>query len=935
MLFTQKLKDIITNNSVDYIMKEYGMDHFLLRHFLQNQKDDSMFIEIRDKLANPIIINKDNESLKFKLLSYFEDCCVHDYSDEIVDILYQMLQNTQNIVLQRRIGIFIEKLEPKGNINVLSEILCKLINSNDQIVREFTTKSAIKFIDQYTEEQIDSLLKTMFFTNWSDDDVVQTDVSISLKFRWQDLKDASFRESANFLGEVIQTPKYILNFLDLTMKVYNDILSSKSDTRDINSWNIKYTYSWRLPKQFPVTEREFEYESQKDKRIALEIWNALIKIDAQNPEIASQACEILVQKWEYLIYFEILARFLIDKWPIYQSIIKKMLYNKDLLRLTDINEKKWVSLFNNYLTQCPDEINDFERFIINYSIEDKKVESRIKAELTLFIPEWKKGADVQHIREEYEEKVRKDYKIKDYTIQEREDDDEVNFATVRTTFDSALLMTRKENTELKEIIEQYVLAESTFDKDVWDLNWPFEEYISRNPDQLASLYSDIKHLDFKGHWQWLLWWLARWYVAHYKDAEMDIFYNQILNLYAIFSDTKNINESPARLEIARSLDDGKNALRSEDTWKLKGSNPELFEKIKKLVIDLATDPDPSNPEYPEHAGLNTVRGLWTMLVCVLLFYYPKTEDDLTTTVRILSNDDNPWIQAQLVDNLIYLIPDNKDYDLCKEMISKFKTTEIPIIQLALVRYMFRLWNKKIEENKDLIQILCNSADHNVRSSIWDLIWQALLNDASIEDIFDKILEMKEEDEDILEAITMEFQNKMSSILVEQEISRRDKYLWYFERIIDFKSSNKENINAVRSRLWYFFGDVQKLPMSFDILDTKWILDKLIAIPSQDTQKNINGFFLKFIRQDKYIERILDLLWKQIDLKLPNWYSVMLIDSWLSKEIVEILKYLYDKNSKTPLPETIFLKMEKLFDEGLKYGEKWFYEIFNEYYKDIT
>ena len=429
--------------------------------------------------------------------------------------------------------------------------------------------------------------------------------------------------------------------------------------------------------------------------------------------------------------------------------------------------------------------------------------------------------------------------------------------------------------------------------------------------------------------------MARWYVAHYKDAEMDIFYNQILNLYAIFSDTKNINESPARLEIDRSLDDGKNALRSEDTWKLKGSNPELFEKIKKLVIDLATDPDPSNPEYPEHAGLNTVRGLWTMLVCVLLFYYPKTEDDLTTTVRILSNDDNPWIQAQLVDNLIYLIPDNKDYDLCKEMISKFKTTEIPIIQLALVRYMFRLWNKKIEENKDLIQILCNSADHNVRSSIWDLIWQALLNDASIEDIFDKILEMKEEDEDILEAITMEFQNKMSSILVEQEISRRDKYLWYFERIIDFKSSNKENINAVRSRLWYFFGDVQKLPMSFDILDTKWILDKLIAIPSQDTQKNINGFFLKFIRQDKYIERILDLLWKQIDLKLPNWYSVMLIDSWLSKEIVEILKYLYDKNSKTPLPETIFLKMEKLFDEGLKYGEKWFYEIFNEYYKDIT
>ena len=62
---------------------------------------------------------------------------------------------------------------------------------------------------------------------------------------------------------------------------------------------------------------------------------------------------------------------------------------------------------------------------------------------------------------------------------------------------------------------------------------------------------------------------------------------------------------------------------------------------------------------------------------------------------------------------------------------------------------------------------------------------------------------------------------------------------------------------------------------------------------------------------------------------------MLIDSWLSEEIVKILKYLYDKNNKTALSEAIFLKMEKLFDEGLKYGEKGFYDIFNEYYKDIT
>jgi hypothetical protein len=103
MLFYEKIKGIIANNDVDYMIRTYGMDFTLLRHFLHNQKDDSLFIDIKDKLVESIITKEEDESVKFKLLTYFEECCTQNYSDEIINILKEILKNTQNIVLQRRI----------------------------------------------------------------------------------------------------------------------------------------------------------------------------------------------------------------------------------------------------------------------------------------------------------------------------------------------------------------------------------------------------------------------------------------------------------------------------------------------------------------------------------------------------------------------------------------------------------------------------------------------------------------------------------------------------------------------------------------------------------------------------------------------------------------------------------------------------------------
>ena len=934
MQFFKKIQDIIINNNVDYTIKTYGMDFPLLRHFLHNQKDDSLFIDIKDKLVELIIKKQEDESIKFKLLTYFEDWCIQNHSDEIVNILEKILQNTQNIVLRRRVGMCIGKLEPNENFALLSEVLCLLIKNTDQMTREFTIKSAVKFINQYTEEQVGNLLNAMFFTDGSEEDVVQASVSLSLKFSWKDLRDASFRESANFLGEILQKPIYALKFLALAMKVYDGILSDESEKVYADTWKIKYTYSWWLPKIFPVQKSKFEYESEKDKRMALEIWNALIELDKQDVQVAVQVCEKIIEKWEYLVYFEILSRFLNDKWETYKDIVGKLLCNEDLRRMIDILEKKWSTLFKKHLAQYHNEINKFETLLVKYSLDDNKIELRIKAELATLIPEWQISPEVQQIKDQYNDMMKREYNVTDI-LKEKEDEDENDiYATIKkSTFDLSNLTDRKEISELKSIIEQYVKSENTFDKDIWDLTAPFEEYISKNSDQLSVLYSEIKALNFKDRWQWLLYWLACWYINHYKDGDKTIFYEQIVNLYEIFSDTKNINESQARLAIARSLEEGNTFLRSADTSTLKEENTELFEKIKKLVIQLATDPDPIPGENQEHVWLNSVRWLGVRLLCILTFHYPKTEEDLNTTIEKISNDDeNPGIQAQLIENLVYLIPDSKDYTLCEEVIAKFKYTENPLIQNALVRYIFRLWNHKIEKNKDLIEILCKAQDNRVKSQIWDLVWQALLNDADVADIFAKVLKGDVGEETILEAITLEFQNNMPKILNEWDAEKRDKYLWYFEQIVDFKPSTSEERHAVWSRLWYCFYDAEKLPdISFDLLYSKGILNKLITIQSSDTQKNINKFFLRFVKEDKYIENILTLLQKQMEVNLGGKYPVMLLDEWLSEEIIKILKYLYAKNTTETLTKEIFEKVESLFNEWLKYGEKGFYEIFYEYY----
>jgi hypothetical protein len=136
-----------------------------------------------------------------------------------------------------------------------------------------------------------------------------------------------------------------------------------------------------------------------------------------------------------------------------------------------ILDKKRFSLFNTYLTQHTGKISDFETLIAGYSLEDQKIESRIKAELVALIPEPDRTEAMIQLKKQYEETVKSEYNMDDYTIQEKEEEDEDTiYARGRTSsFDISYLETRKEIPELKTIIEDYIKTGNSFDKDISDL----------------------------------------------------------------------------------------------------------------------------------------------------------------------------------------------------------------------------------------------------------------------------------------------------------------------------------------------------------------------------------------------------------------------------------------------------------------------------------
>lgn len=147
-------------------------------------------------------------------------------------------------------------------------------------------------------------------------------------------------------------------------------------------------------------------------------------------------------------------------------------------------------------------------------------------------------------------------------------------------------------------------------------------------------------------------------------------------------------------------------------------------------------------------------------------------------------------------------------------------------------------------------------------------------------------------------------------------------LCYNRLLTDYKPEDPEHRLRIANRLSYLFYD-EKLPVKeFEIFDTHKIFETLIEHGEMTGQSNLNKYLLRCLRDNIDLSnRIAELLKKQI-----TKHEIILSDDYHGKSVADIVEYILSQGKGSVI-------VDEVFDEGLKYGSKYFYDIFDKYYKD--
>lgn len=906
--------------------KQISEDNFLIWHFLYNQEDSGLFSKIKDNLIPHIVwLENENISNQFKLLEYFEKYCFESHSDEIIDILY-LLMETDYEPLKRRIAIISKWLKPNSNFEKLYQILLYLISSKELIVKEFAILSSIEFIDNFSEEQLKNLIKESFKPNKPEN--VENFIWwwTKLIHQWKDLTDWIFRSASKFLWKLLQSPRNVSDFIDFTMERIDEAFDKEEKYLEEYSWEknipIKFNYVWWLLDNKKMSD--FEYETDSEKKLSYELWNALSILRTNDMNKFFEIRRYLLENWKNLVYFEIINRLLLDdkKTEVHDDfvIMEELIFNQDLRNIIDPTEKRWYKLFQRFFSIESWDISKFENIVMNFksTLYDDEYNKRIKAKLLFAIPSDKRSTEANDFISKYEEIKSQEYKSS-YKLKVNKDDKIELFSWTPWNIDDSWIWDKQTAEQLINRLKDFIKNQRKFDSEMEmsDLGKVYGLYFKNYPDDLEWFYKETEKQEIELKW-WFVWNMTAEYINYIKETsqEKELFYDKMINLYNLIPDRWS------KINIWRALSEN-NYLREKDTGDL---SPEIYEKIKKMVIDMSKDRDPEEDKNTFlHLWLNSVRWIWTALLCILAFYYPKDED-LENRILELSDDPCIWIRAYLITNLVYLIPDSKNYPLCQKIIDKFKEDTNPSIELAIIRYMFRLWNEKLENNLDLLEnIMIRTKDKDVLNDAGSLIWQAFLHQVNVKDIFDKILNNKLWTPEILERIAFQFQRVLWKQLLLSWIAEPVKIemLEYYKKLLSYKEEDEETKWAVANRASFLFADDDMTTGLFEVFKKNSIFDKVIETKQLDVIHNLNEYLLRCTEDEKYLDDILDILDKEVvDV------NAILTDDWFASRIWDIMLKIYSdydwKNNS---------KAEKIFDEWLKYWTWKFYEIFNKRYKD--
>lgn len=80
-----------------------------------------------------------------------------------------------------------------------------------------------------------------------------------------------------------------------------------------------------------------------------------------------------------------------------------------------------------------------------------------------------------------------------------------------------------------------------------------------------------------------------------------------------------------------------------------------------------------------------------------MLYFDPQNEEIKNIIRDIVTRGNPVKQAVVVRNLVYIVPDSKDYGFCKEVTEIIGDPIEPCIQYGFIEYMFKLGETKINE----------------------------------------------------------------------------------------------------------------------------------------------------------------------------------------------------------------------------------------------
>lgn len=902
------IQDLPFSNKLDYLLKIIKKDasidsrevkvslcilsdeNKLAWHFLKNLKDEDWFPKIRDNIIKSIVESEEDNAVKYQLLNYFETCA-EKYSDEIVPLITQLEKNTQNYTILSNLVKTLGKLKPKykRNVDLLWEVFSKLTEHQHPWVRREIPQALLPFIE-YDVDKVLNILEKIFFYNPPPQDVTQGTPTLALTFQGRDNENWVFEEAIQTLGKLLNDAKYVEKALELAIKIEIEAINAEEkDLEIVNGITLDYSYIWLNDKSFEKTE----YNHNRKERVALEIEKSLDEFSKSDNKLTTQLITKIVDK-KFEVFYLVIIKTLMKRIANYQIEIKSLIFNKTVWGIFNIRNYYLQTLITKYFEiNKGKELSKFIKLVVSYKEKDRKRTLYTKQNLLISIPESQRTKEVIYMLKAITNKLNLKSKPK------------IEKSFVMTTWsgprpDITLDELEKKNDD--ELVQ--IMVESSMGKraGAWDLRHIFAGLVDRNPDRLKRLLPKIRNKklepDFAGE-------MISTFIKKNSGNISDI-----VNLIPQLSK----KDTWARIEIARFLND---ICRQKEIQKYSQS---VIKEIKNSLFILSTDEHPqtdetikSNHPKPDDAitrGINSVRGIATEALVAFYYYFPE-DNEVAKKIKELADDNTKAVKATLLYNLRYLI--EKNYQLCGEIINKFKNRRDPEIDFALIHFFAQLDCSKFIASEDFIKSLFNNTDEQINEDLGELVGYKFINGCDVKNLLDDVTGNRKGTKHTLRSLAFVFESQMAVIVG----SERDKEIASYLK----KLMNPQYGFEVVERASFVFQRDEIRPEQFSFLDENGLISELLLntlnIPAQS---HLVDYLHRCIEANVSVERCVEVLHEQVT-KIES----ILSDHLIAKKISEIVSKLI----KTNLSSTISKYLFEIFNEGLERGWDEFYAIYHD------